>query len=133
MTRDLEKQTTLPGFFYLKNQKKNQCTILLGYVMLCMQMILEHLKFNICKKKILSTAFGATPQMQNRIRQSTLFKYVALNLRLHAEHHINPLVNGKSGVRLWRIKRDVYDEDFFNISRSSNVFAPYVYYRLDEV
>lgn len=98
-----------------------------------MQMILEHLKFNICKKKILSTAFGATPQMQNRIRQSTLFKYVALNLRLHAEHHINPLVNGKSGVRLWRIKRDVYDEDFFNISRSSNVFAPYVYYRLDEV
>ena len=73
-----------------------------------MQMILEH-----CKKKILSTAFGATPQMQNRIRQSTLFKYVALNLRLHAEHHINPLVNGKSGVRLWRIKRDVYDEDFF--------------------
>ena len=101
--------------------------------MLCMQMILEHLKFNICKKKILSTAFGATPQMQNRIRQSTLFKYVALNLRLHAEHHINPLVNVKSGVRLWRIKRDVYDEDFFNISRSSNVFAPYVYYRLDEV
>ena len=101
--------------------------------MLCMQMILEHLKFDICKKKILSTASGATPQMQNRIRQSTLFKYVALNLRLQAEHHINPLVNGKSGLRLWRIKRDVYDEDFFNISRSSNVFAPYVHYRLDEV
>lgn len=130
--RSWEAKQLFLGFSTSKTRKKNQCTILLDYVMLCMQMILEHLKFNICKKKILSTAFGATSQMQNRIRQSTLFKYVALNLRLHAEHHINPLVNGKSGVRLWRIKRDVYDEDFFNISRSSNVFASYVYYRLDE-
>ena len=33
-----------------------------------MQMILEHLKFDICKKKILSRAVDTTPQMQNRIR-----------------------------------------------------------------